>query len=153
MNSNFQQFSLVSLVRDLCSISSPSGYESEVRAYVLDLLDGVKGVNVEIDTLGNVYIKKEGTIDKTIMLVAHCDEIGLTVKYIDENGYIYFSPIGGVDISILKGQRVSIIHDNKPINGVVGVQPIHLKRKNKNSEIDLSDLWIDIGVSQQNEEI
>lgn len=89
------------------------------------------------------------------MLVAHCDEIGFTVKYIDDNGYIYFSPIGSVDPSILKGQRVSIKHGDSSINGVIGVQPIHLKKnaRNKNADIDFSDLWIDIGVWQPNTKI
>lgn len=155
MSSNFQHISLVSLIKGLCSLSSPSGNESEVSTYIKNLLADVKNINVDIDSLGNVYIKKQGRTRNTIMLVAHCDEIGFTVKYIDDNGYIYFTPIGSVDPSILKGQRVSIKHDNSTINGVIGVQPIHLKKnaRNKNTDIDFSDLWIDIGVWQPNQKI
>lgn len=151
---NFKKVNTSSLVKDLCSITSPSGYEDEVRKYVYDLLEGVKGISIDTDILGNVYIKKPGTADKTIMLVAHCDEIGLTVKYIDDNGYIYFSPIGGIDTSLLKGQRVSIVHNNCSIKGVIGVQPIHLRRniRNKSSDADLSDFWVDVGVSCQSKE-
>lgn len=155
MNSIYQSVDLFSLIRDLCSISSPSGNEGDLCAYVKDLLANMEGVHTEVDTLGNVYIKKQGRTSNTIMLVAHCDEIGFAVKYIDDNGYIYFTPIGSVDPSILKGQRVSIKHDNSSINGVIGVQPIHLRKnaRNKNIDIDFSDLWIDIGVWQPNQKI
>ena len=30
------------------------------------------------------------------MIAAHMDEIGLIVSHVDENGFIRFSPIGGV---------------------------------------------------------
>lgn len=152
MKSDLQCMSLESLIKDLCSISSPSGYESEISEFIKNMLSGIENINVDFDTLGNVLIKKQGITDKTIMLVAHCDEIGLTVKYIDENGYVYFTPIGSVDPSILKGQRVSITHNDSVVNGVIGVQPIHLKKtaRNKNTDTDFCDLWIDVGVCQPN---
>ena len=152
MNTKSNSLNLVTLIKNLCSISSPSGYESNMSVFIKNMLDGVENINVEIDTLGNTLIKKQGLTNKTIMFVAHCDEIGLSVKYIDENGYVYFTPIGSVDPSILKGQRVSITHNNSIINGVIGVQPIHLKKnaRNKNTDTDFCDLWIDIGVCQPN---
>lgn len=145
MNTSLLKTNLQTLIKDLCLLSSPSGYEDTIRSYILNLLTGIE--NVSVDKLGNIIIKKIGQYDKSIMLIAHCDEIGFSVKYIDENGFVFFSPIGGVDLSILKGQSVSIRHNNDFINGVIGTQPIHLKKnsKNKNSDIDISDLWIDIG--------
>jgi len=40
------------------------------------------------------------------MLAGHIDEIGYMVKYIDKNGYLYFSTIGGIDLHLVPGQRV-----------------------------------------------
>ena len=87
------------------------------------------------------------------MLIAHYDEIGFSVKYIDENGYVFFSAIGGIDISILRGQKVVIIHDGNTIDGVVGVKPIHMinQERNKNNNLDVSDLWIDIGMTNRDD--
>ena len=80
------------------------------------------------------------------MLVAHCDEIGFSVKHIDDTGFIRFAPIGGVDASILYGLHVVIDHDGTVVNGVIGKSPFHLSRKEKNNHgIEICDLWIDIG--------
>lgn len=139
------------LIKSLCSASFVSGCE------VLDndnvLLSYLKSHNIpyEIDAIGNIVFQKTGQGDKVLMLIAHYDEIGFSVKYIDDNGYIYFSPVGGIDVSILRGQKVVIKHNASSVCGVIGVKPIHMRdsRRNKDKEIDISDLWIDIGVTDK----
>ncbi|MCR4848496.1 MAG: hypothetical protein K5920_06605 [Bacteroidales bacterium] len=136
------------LIKNLCCSSYVSGYENQNQNDVM--LDYLKNHNVpyEQDVIGNIIFQKKGPGEKTLMLVAHYDEIGLSVKYIDDNGYIYFSTIGGVDTSILRGQKVVIAHNGHFINGVIGAKPIHMINNTKNSNdksIDVSDLWIDVG--------
>ena len=43
------------------------------------------------------------------MLTAHCDEIGFLVRYIDDNGFIYFATIGGFDPSTFPANESTFI--------------------------------------------
>ncbi len=60
------------------------------------------------------------------MLAGHIDEIGYMVKYIDKNGYLYFSTIGGIDLHLVPGQRVWLKTKKGKVLGVIGKKPIHL---------------------------
>lgn len=144
---------LKDILLPLVSLSAPSGYEDTITSYLKTELSLYKDLDVKEDQLGNLIVSKKGTNDQTIMLAAHCDEIGFAVKYIDESGYIYFSPIGGIDASILKGHSVIILHKNEPVNGIIGIRPAYLSSKTSyrfnNKEIDISDLWIDIGAGNK----
>ena len=53
------------------------------------------------------------------------DEVGLMVSYIEDNGFIRFKPVGGVDQRILLAKRVKI--GKNKITGVIGVKAIHLQ--------------------------
>lgn len=143
------------ILKEFCSISSPSGYEYLATNHVVDSIRKCdEHANVEIDVLGNIYLKKQGRTNKTIMLVAHYDEIGFSIKFIDVGGYIYFTSIGCVDLSILRGQRVLINHNGKLILGVIGATPIHISSQQKhgrNSDYDIGELWIDIGAKSKEE--
>jgi hypothetical protein len=87
-------------LKDLLLTPGTSGQEENiqnvVRNYVRDFAD-----NVETDVFGNVSatINPQGTT--TILLDAHCDQIGLIVKHIDSYGFIRVNPIGGWDLQIL----------------------------------------------------
>lgn len=124
------------------SVSAPSGAETEIlhlfRTEVSQYVDLVK-----TDPLGNIYAYKKGCSNKTIMFVAHCDEIGLMIKYIDDRGYIYASPIGGIDPYVLIGQKVKILHKNAPVIGIVGMHPIHIQSAKNETKKEISDLWIE----------
>lgn len=139
---------LNNILHILCDATIVSGYEKTSDNVVVELLRK-DGVTPMVDAMGNVIFKKEGSGEKTLMIVAHYDEVGFTIKYIDDEGYAYLSPVGGVDASILPGQKVVVRHENNFIYGVIGAQPIHMKNSNKsngNKSIDISDLWVDIGV-------
>lgn len=142
------------LIKKLCSSQCVSGCEiTDEDNGIIELLKQ-HNIPYEIDPIGNVVFQKKGNGEKTLMLVAHYDEIGFAVKYIDEDGFVYFSAVGGIDISILRGQRVVIMHDGHAVDGVIGVKPIHMinHERNKNNNLDVSDMWIDIGLAE-NEEI
>ncbi len=139
------------ILSSLTSISAPSGYEMPVVHFLKDKLSIYSNLKIEEDVLGNLIVTKNGKTDKSIMLVAHCDEIGFAVKYIDEAGFIHFSSLGGVDAHILKGRDVTIMHHGQPVYGVIGSCPISLSRNNKSKDVDISDLWIDIGACSRSE--
>jgi len=86
------------------------------------------------------------------MLAGHCDEIGFMVTYLDDNGFIYFAPIGGVDAHLVPGQRVHIHTLSGPILGVVGKKPIHLmEQKERETVVKFRNQFIDIGCSDREE--
>lgn len=81
------------------------------------------------------------------MLAAHMDEIGLMVRYISDEGFLYVSAIGGVDAAILPGMRVDVHAREGVLRGVVGRKPIHLiKADERKAVTPVDDLVIDLGM-------
>ena len=139
------------MLSSLTSISAPSGYEMPIVQFLKDKLSVYSNLKIEEDVLGNLIVTKKGKTDKTIMLVAHCDEIGLMVSYIEESGYVRFTRIGGVDNRLLKGRQVKILHNGSECYGVIGTIPIHMRQNSNTKEVDESELWIDIGCVNKEE--
>ena len=144
-------FDIKNVIKDLCSISSPSGYEMNITSFLKCYLSRYDNIIITEDCIGNIIVEKKGNCNTVVMLVAHCDEIGFAVKYIDESGYIHFSPLGGIDPSIVRGRDVVIKHQEHTVCGVIGARPLFLSKNNKSKDIDISDLWIDIGACSKTE--
>jgi len=139
-----------SQLKDLLLASGPSGSEEPV----VDLFGKFISPFVDecySDANGNFIAHKSGK-GKKVMLIAHADEIGLMISYIDEKGFLYFKEIGGIDTNLLPGQRVKINGEKGPVIGVIGKKPIHLQEKSDGSkELNPEDLWIDIAASDKND--
>lgn len=140
------------VLHDLLSATGVSGYEDCVRdklaSYIKPFVD-----SISIDTFGNLIAHKKGDGPK-VMFSAHLDEVGLMITYIDAEGFLFFQPVGGVDITLLPGQRVHIHHAGDTIVGVIGKKAIHLlsaEERGKNTAIKCEDLWIDIGACSRAE--
>ena len=85
-----------------------------------------------------------GKSDKTIMLEAHCDEVGFIVKSVDDKGFIKVDSIGKTDARVLPSKAV-VVHAKESIKGVFGSVPPHLKG-NDDKPCDLDSLFIDTGL-------
>jgi len=140
-------------LKALAEAPSPSGYEQPVqkvfREYIQDHVD-----EVQTDVLGNSFglIKGSGKGKPTVMLAGHCDEVGFMVQYIDENGFLYFAPIGGVDEQLLPGKRVWVHTQKGPLMGVVGRKPIHLiDPKDREKVAKVHEQFIDVGAKNKRE--
>jgi endoglucanase len=130
---------------------SPSGYESPlqgmVREYVAPFADEVR-----TDVHGNVIAVKNPDAPFKLMLAGHCDQIGLIVQHIDDDGFLYIQPIGGWDPQMLVGQRVKVWADGGPLLGVIGRKPIHLLTEEERKQVPkIKDLWLDIGAANKEE--
>jgi putative aminopeptidase FrvX len=140
-------------LQELIATPSPSGYEQPVQSLVRRELEGV-AERFEGDLLGSLAAYRGGCGEAPlrVMVSAHCDEIGFLVKYIDERGFLFFAPLGGVDPHLVPGQRVRIHTAAGPLAGVVGKKPIHLlEAKDRERVVPFTEQFIDIGCSSGDE--
>lgn len=130
---------------------SPSGFErpaQEVwRKYVSEFAD-----EVDWDVQGNsIGVVNRGGSPK-IMLAGHCDEIGFMVNYVNDEGYVYFASIGGVDPAIVPARKVAIQTKKGPVPGVIGRIAIHMQDKDDEKKVSkIHEMWIDIGAKNKKE--
>ena len=141
------------LMKELCLAPGVSGSEEEIAKIITRELEDVVD-EIETDSMGNIIATKKGEKKApTVMLASHMDEIGLMIRYIDDNGYIYFSNIGGINDQMLMNQTVTI-HSSfgEEITGVIGSKPPHLTTaEEKNKIIKAKDMFIDIGAKDKEE--
>lgn len=106
---------------------------------------------VYADVRGSSFAVIEGGAPR-VLLAGHIDEIGIMVSYIDDDGYLWFSPIGGWDSQVLVGQRIRLLGRAGDVIGVIGKKPIHqMKADEREKASKIEDLWIDIGVGGKEE--
>ena len=141
---------MLELFEKLAGIPGGSGFEENVIEFILG--EFKKSLpDVSVDPMGNV-IGKLGRGEKSVMVCVHSDEVGMLIKYIDPNGYIYFDLNGMIDERVLLSTKVDICTDNGIYMGVVGVKNRHLlTAEDLKRPISLSDLWIDVGAKSAEE--
>ena len=128
------------LLERLTQTFGPSGYEDEIRDVirqeVAPLVDELR-----VDPLGSLVAYRRGTGGgQKIALAAHMDEIGLMATYIEAQGYVRFTAIGGLRPLNCVGSRVRFA------NGVTGVVAVE-RRDDAKSLPSLSHLYIDVGAT------
>jgi endoglucanase len=139
-----------SLLEKLSNAHGISGREGSVRDIVREEISGLVD-DVRTDVLGNLIGTRHGD-RPSIMVEAHMDEIGLMVKYVDENGFLRFIRIGGWFDQTLLNQRVIIHAPTGPITGVIGCKPPHvMKEEDRRKVIEATDMFIDIGCQTDKE--
>lgn len=143
--------STLEFLRRLLSLAGPSGFEAvPARAWREEAQAFAD--RVWADVAGNSFAAVNPGGEPLVMLAGHVDEIGLMINHIDDEGFIYFSAIGGWDPEVLVGQRVKIESRNGPIPGVIGKKAIHVQEKEEREKASkVKDLWIDIGARDGNE--
>ncbi len=130
---------------------SPSGFEEPVQAIVRRYA-GDFAEQISTDTHGNVVASCNANAPVRVMLAGHCDQIGMLVSYIDENGFLYAQTIGGWDPQQLIGQRMTIWTTAGPIPAVIARKPIHLLTPDERKQVvKLEELWLDIGCATKQE--
>jgi endoglucanase len=134
-------------LRKLLTAAGPSGYEQAPAAVFREAASAF--AEVTHDTIGSTVARVPGTGGgKSLAIVGHIDEIGLIVHHIDDEGYLWFTGVGGWDPIVLVGQRVEIATRGGVVPGVVGKKPIHLMREDDRKKVpQLKDLHIDIGAA------
>lgn len=140
---------MLDTVKKLCSLFGPSGCEDEVRSFIRKEAEPYADEFIE-DTAGNLLVFKRGRkqLRKTLMLVAHMDEVGVIVNHISEGGFLGFDFVGGVDRRVVIGKKVYL--GDERISGIIGMKPIHQTTKEEREKVPKTDkLYIDIGADSK----
>ena len=136
-----------------------SGYEGELIKVISD--EFFKYADISVDKFGNLIARKDGTgpsggagssggAGPKVMVSAHVDEIGMMVSDICDNGFVKFSPIGGIDKRNMLAQEVTI-HGRQKVYGVIGIKPPHLtSAADRQKAVELRDMSIDTGMPKAN---
>src|SRR3954464_6859271 len=135
----------------LVTAAGPSGYEQAPAAVFREAASAF--AEVSYDSVGSTVARVAGTGGgKSVAVIGHVDEIGLIVHHIDDDGFLWFTGVGGWDPIILVGQRVEISTRSGRVPGVVGKRPIHLmKEEDRKKGPELKHLHIDIGAASGDE--
>lgn len=135
----------------LLHTQSVSGFEHEISTIFSNELVGFVD-EVKVDVLGNTYafINSNDAVT-TIMIEAHCDEVGFQVVNIGESGFVYIRRNGGVDEQCIPGSQVTIRTANgETIYGIIGKKPIHLmSADDRKKTLEISQVWVDTGLSTE----
>ena len=127
------------LLKKLTECNSVSGNEKNISNFIKEYVSSYAD-EIREDALGNLIVRKKGA-GKKIMLAAHMDEIGIIVTFIDEDGFIRFSSVGGLYTKELLGRRVQFE------NGTVGV----ISMDGDEKEPKIQKMFVDIGASNREE--
>jgi endoglucanase len=138
-------------LKQLLETPSPSGYEQKiqevVRAWARPLAD-----DLTTDRHGNVIAVRNPEGRPRIMLAGHCDQLALMVQHIDDSGYLYVQPMGGWDMQILLGHRLTVWAKGGPIPAVVSRKAPHLLSADERKKVpDFPDIWVDLGAKDRSE--
>lgn len=128
---------------------SPSGYEEAIQAHVRGYLQPAAD-ELTTDSHGNLHAAKRPTngtnAPPKLMFAGHCDQIGMLVSHIDDQGFVHAQTIGGWDPQQLIGQAMVIWTDKGPVDALISRKPIHLLTpKEREQVVQLEQMWLDIG--------
>ncbi len=139
---------MIDLLKQLSLLDGVSGREDAVRDFIRKEVSPY--ADCTTDALGNLIVRKKGkkTSEKILMFSAHMDEVGLIIHSVNDDGYLSFAPVGGIDPRVLLGRSV-FVGEHK-VYGVIGSRPIHLLDSNERKQApDFQQLYIDIGAKSK----
>jgi endoglucanase len=136
-------------LKTLLNTPSPSGFETRGQKVWVDYVSQFAD-SVEIDSYGNAYATLNPTGNPTVFMSGHVDELGFMIAHISDDGFLSIRGIGGVDNTLVRGQRVTVHGAQGPVPGVTGLLAIHMQELDERKKVpDLHSMHIDIGVSSR----
>ena len=142
----------VDLLAELTNAHGVVGFEGEVRDILRREWRGLL-TDLRTDGVGNLLGTLKGQSESPrVLLMAHLDEVGFLVRYIDEDGFIYFNNVGGYFSQSVLTQRLSILTPNGQVLGYTGMKSGHiLPRANRMTMVPLEDMFIAVGARSREE--
>jgi len=141
---------LLEVLRSLATAYGPPAWERDVASRIEELLAPISSERWR-DNLGNLFFRIGRGKGPRVMMVAHMDEVAMIVRHVDESGFLYIAPLGGLDPRVLIGQRV-VVHGSSPVEGCIGVKPPHVMTPEEMKTVpNVKDLYVDVGASSRSE--
>ena len=150
---------LITLLTKLTDVFGPTGCEWPVREAIEKELRGVCD-EMHTDNLGSLIavVRGQGAgydpeCARRLMISAHMDEVGMMISKIDDDGFLSFPTVGGIDSRVMSGRPIKIFaNDETLINGIIGSKAIHLQSPDERTKsFKVSDMYIDIGARDKAE--
>lgn len=142
----------LALLQKLVATPTPTGFEHDGMRLLADYLKTARVPPPAIDVHGNLRACLNPGAPLRVMIEGHCDEIGFMVQHIDDDGFLYMCPLGGVTVPTVAAERLVIQGRRGPVYGVFGVRPPHLmtaKDREKVAPQELKDIAVDIGAKSK----
>lgn len=139
---------MVEKLREICELNGSSGDEARVRNYIMN---NIHPDEMSVDNLGNLIVFKKGkkSSKNCVMFAAHMDEVGFMITDIDNEGFLSFGAVGGINPEVVIGRGVVL---ESGVRGVVGTKAVHQQSADERKYFpDMSDLYIDIGACSAEE--
>ena len=142
---------MIETLKALCALNGVTGNEGPVREYIRSRIEPYAD-EVKEDAMGCLlaFRKGSGSSDRTLMLAAHMDEVGVIVTHVEEDGYLRFACAGGIDRRVFLGKELYLGEDG--VRGVIGSSPLYVTpagEREKTPPVD--DMYIDIGAGSRDE--
>lgn len=136
------------MLRRLTETDGISGYEQPLSELIQTEIQPCVDT-LEVDGMGNLICYKAGSIgEKTVIVTAPMDEVGLIVTQITDEGYLKFDTVGTLKPDNLVSKRIKI----NGHSGVISFKAIHLTTKEERKQpVKPKDLFIDIGAASKEE--
>lgn len=143
------------MIQDIIRLSNLCAVSGDEGDLIEDIMVNFKesDYQIDIDPIGNVSLHKD--IDphkKNVMVFAHMDEIGFMIRKLENNGYLRFERMGGVNRQIIPGCKVVLKTDKGLVPGVVGLKSHHFMPDSEKFTVpSLDKMYIDVFVRSKEE--
>lgn len=131
------------MLTEILEVYGPSGNEE----LICEKLQALAAPYVDeswVDGIGNLIVHRKGTSGQKLLLSAHMDQIGFVITDIDDNGFLRYSNIGGINV------QMAIARDVIFKNGTHGVTFFGTKEREA-ATATMDDCFIDIGTCSRKE--
>jgi len=148
--SSFWAQTLPEVVEVLSNLPGASGFEKPVRDFVLGQLEPLNGVS-KIDGMGNLLFTfgAKNPKNKTVLFMAHLDEVGFITTEIDNEGFIKAQNLGGWLSHVIWSQRWLIQTPKGSIPAISGIDPPHvLSNFDKPPALTRAQFFLDTGLDK-----
>ena len=136
----------IAILKTICGAPGVSGTEAATAEAIRAILQNVTD-DIRTDALGNLIGTLNPGKDKSVVLTAHMDKIGLAVTAVDEtSGFLRVARCGGADLRVMAAARVKV-YGRRTLDGVIVSTPPHLSdRADRNKVTPLDKLAVDCGL-------
>ncbi|MEC3882471.1 M20/M25/M40 family metallo-hydrolase [Halobacillus sp. HZG1] len=138
----------LNFLMELLNTPSPSSMEMEIQKRWIKEMRPYAD-EIKTDHAGNAIAVLNPEAEFKILLAGHCDEIALVINRIDEQGYLHFDKMGGINPKAAVGMKVNILGYTKELTGVIGVNAQH--HGGLKGDFGLDELFIDCGAKSKEE--